>query len=562
MRRPQMPQGIETEYSILPQADDFELSVDYNRAVNALMREVYNTDEWMGPQIDRSYNPDFMEEIGNTASNVLFSQFLRNGSRAYNDMDAPEASIAECPNPYYAVLYDQAMTTIFQQAAQRASEHLGYELRLLKRNSDGHGHTYGCHENFCISPRLYRELTSPIQTTAQMAWATFQLVRSVLTGAGKVGVETPEDAAIQRTMQLPFQLTQRMDFLESFRESATTKNRPIIELRDQPHANKNRWQRLHYIMSDTNMCETSTFLKMGLSALMLMVLQDGERTSWTLPVLDWRDPDDFEDQREPKSTYPRIGQSISWDVDMQEQYVVTMWSRDNVGERMKLPAPDILAYYIERLALYVREREFEEEAEQQVYARVIHTAEMCLQKIRKGNWRALFGVLDWPTKRGICERALGQLGKTWEDASTDIEVKRFLRGVADHAYCRLDPERSLYWQLVADGQITRIVSESDVLHAMTNPPPGRAELRSMVVEKWFDWIKDPGDVKRHQMNIDWNIVIMDHPDRRDDEWEIKFPDPRVMVDDKMRAIIELARDPRELNNLLNALIAAQRKKEA
>ena len=129
-RRPVMPQGIETEFCVLPDTDDPHYRTNFDRATNAIMRVIYNTAEFMGPQIELSYNPDFMEDLDEIGGNVKFSQFLVNGSKAYNDLSAPEGCTPECPDPFQVVLYDQAMMSIMQQAAEEAAQKTTVKLMI------------------------------------------------------------------------------------------------------------------------------------------------------------------------------------------------------------------------------------------------------------------------------------------------------------------------------------------------------------------------------------------------------------------------------------------------
>lgn len=527
--RPAMPQGLEKEISVYWDTDDPELLYNFKFAVDAMLREAYNSTEFMGPQITSSFGKQF-------------TQFLHNGMRFYNDMDAPEVCTPECPHPRSLVTYEQAGNIIAYRVAQAASARIGERIELVNKNSDWQGHTYGLHENYCINPGLFKTLIfSKDFSTVQRVLATFLLMRSILTGAGKVGVE-------EHDMGIAFQITQRMDFLSRFRGTSTTDNRPLFQTREQPHADKTKWQRFHYIMGDTNICQASTYLKTGLTALMLMILQDGPRTSFELPVLSIKDEDGDEDPDD----LALIGRLVSWDTEMEHRFPVRFMSRydESGGEEKEMSAPDILSYYIDRLGAYVEEREFAHTEEKEVYADVVKIACECLGLIRAGKSRQLYGLLDWPTKRGIIERLLQRKGRKWNDLLTDHDLLHYMRAVADHAFGSLDRENGFYFKLLRAGEIKTIVPEREVLHAVRNPPPGRAMLRTMIIDKWHTWIKAGG--------IDWNKLVMDHPIRKDDHWNLKLSDPRVAVIPQMRQAVETASDPRELNDMLKKLIKQER----
>ncbi len=195
----------------------------------------------------------------------LVNAVLTNGARYYVDHAHPEFSAPECRDARQALLFDRAGEEILLRSMQAARSMLpeGQEIVVYKNNSDGKGNSYGCHENYLL------DRATPFGRI--VAHATAHLVsRQIFTGAGKVGSEMPGT----RRDEVPFQLTQRADFFEEEVGLETTLKRPIINTRDEPHADAQKYRRLHVIAGDANMSEVQTFLKLGTTALVLAMVDD------------------------------------------------------------------------------------------------------------------------------------------------------------------------------------------------------------------------------------------------------------------------------------------------
>ncbi|HXV26956.1 MAG TPA: proteasome accessory factor PafA2 family protein [Candidatus Paceibacterota bacterium] len=504
--RPAMVMGLETEYSIYargqsrtaPAKDGGQLK----EMVDALIAEAFTDPLFTGPQLMVTHGQP--HGLG----------WLHNGARLYNDMHStPEYCTPECPRPDILVAHDQAGMLIEWRASLLAAQQLGYEIDLYKKNTDGHGHAYGCHENYCVSTRLWNKLFKGDVNLHQLIMATFFVVRPILTGAGKVGVENAV-----RTQ--PFQLSQRAEFISTFRSQITTSNRPILNERNEPHANADYWQRVHYIMGDANMCEASTYLKTGLTALMFMLLQDERNPGFHLPILDGQ--------------YPPMAHTVSLDPQFEARLPVQFATRDALYDTGTLPAPEILSRYLGRLAEYVQERPFQDAGEQAVYADVVARAQEYLATLRTGKIHRLYGVLDWPTKYALLENFLGKRGKTFADAAADDELRKKMRVYADHAFCSLDRERGLYFRLERAGHITRIVNDAQVLKATFQPPAGRPQLRTLLTDRFVGKIKD----------VDWAKVNIRSASGK--SVTLKLNDPMLTVDDALIREIEGAKSPYEL----------------
>ena len=178
---------------------------------------------------------------------------LPNGARFYNDHTHPEYSTPECRSLKDLIAHDRAGERILIAAANHRNEILGGDfVQLYKNNTDFHGHSYGCHDNYLVSRGVDFE-------TLVRGLMPFLVSRQVIAGAGKVGQEAQECGFTPGG----FQLSQRADFMEAELGVDTMHNRPILNTRDEPHANPTRYRRLHLILGDANMCEYATALKVG-----------------------------------------------------------------------------------------------------------------------------------------------------------------------------------------------------------------------------------------------------------------------------------------------------------
>ena len=187
---------------------------------------------------------------------------LTNGARLYVDHAHPEYSSPEVTCALDAVRYDKAGEAVMAIAAQRATQSLGRSVRLYKNNTDGKGASYGTHENYLL------QRSTPFDRIVTQ-FTAFLVSRQVITGAGRVGVG--------QSSQTPgFQISQRADFFEAEVGLETTLNRPIINTRDEPHADASRHRRLHVITGDANLSEISTYLKLGTASWVLRVIEAGE----------------------------------------------------------------------------------------------------------------------------------------------------------------------------------------------------------------------------------------------------------------------------------------------
>ncbi len=187
---------------------------------------------------------------------------LTNGARYYVDHAHPEYSTPECADALELVCADKAGERILARSMQAARRLLGpgQEIVVYKNNSDGKGNSYGTHENYLVDRSV------PFATLVRHLLPWF-VTRQVFTGAGKVGGENG-------TGHTGYQLSQRADFFEEEVGLETTLKRPIVNTRDEPHADPQKYRRLHVIVGDANLCEVATFLKVGTTAIVLAMVED------------------------------------------------------------------------------------------------------------------------------------------------------------------------------------------------------------------------------------------------------------------------------------------------
>ncbi|MGH2728026.1 MAG: depupylase/deamidase Dop, partial [Actinomycetota bacterium] len=194
----------------------------------------------------------------------LANVILTNGARYYVDHAHPEFSTPECTNPRQLVIYDKAGERILESSIERATAMIPGSGRMIvyKNNTDGKGASYGTHENYLVDRAV------PFTRIAHDIMPFF-VTRQIFTGAGFLGGST-------RGADAPFQVSQRADFFEAEVGLETTLKRPIVNTRDEPHADPEKYRRLHVIIGDANMSEVSNFLKTGTAAIVLRMIEDDQ----------------------------------------------------------------------------------------------------------------------------------------------------------------------------------------------------------------------------------------------------------------------------------------------
>ncbi|MCK6500678.1 MAG: proteasome accessory factor PafA2 family protein [Nitrospira sp.] len=361
---------------------------------------------------------------------------LPNGARFYNDHTHPEYATPECRTLKDLLAQDRAGERLVQRAAERRNRMLGGAyVQLYKNNTDFHGHSYGCHDNYLVP----RALPFPRLVSGLLP---FLVSRQLLAGSGKVGTEAQEAGFVPG----PFQISQRADFMEAELGVDTMHDRPILNTRDEPHADRTKYRRLHLILGDANLCEYATALKVGTTRLVLDLLQRGHE-----PELELEQP------------VVAIKQ-LSRDPDLK----ATVRCKDG----RSLSGLEILAEYWNAAS------RFDDGADPDA-AWVLREWQQCLRLLTEDRAQ-LVGKLDWVTKQWLLDTFMQEELIGWGDpwlASLDLE------------YHNMNPERGLFLGLEADGKVWRMTTERDVVDALSaGPADTRGGLRGICVRRFSDQI--------------------------------------------------------------------------
>ena len=454
------PVGIETEYGL--NCEGFSEEIDFGYEASMLVRAARVEGAFRGwdysredPYWDlRGIRAERLErdphDLRNSTSKsskmsaeeLLANTVLPSGARYYNDHNHPEFCTDVCVSLKDLVAQDKAGERLLLacQQARNGSATDGKVL-VVKNNTDYHGRSYGTHENYLV-PRAV-----PFQKLVD-GMIPYLVARQVLVGAGKVGCEGKVAGAAE------FQLSQRGDFFEEKVGINTTARRPIFNTRDEPHADKKQYRRLHVIAGDANRSEYATALKAGMSGLVLDRLVADEDFGIRL-----RDP-------------VRAVREFSRDPDLRATAEL------DSGEAVS--APDIMERYLETLE-----------------AQGVEGAE---RGWVLGQWRELLDLLrsdpaaagdrlDWVAKRNLLDSPGGA-------AELDLASRRKI----DLAYHLVDPEMSLYDSLVESGRMRTLVSESRIGAATQTPPSGtRGTVRGLILRRFGS----------HVRNMEWDSVTLE-----------------------------------------------------
>ncbi|WP_447978547.1 proteasome accessory factor PafA2 family protein [Candidatus Nitrospira bockiana] len=357
---------------------------------------------------------------------------LPNGARFYNDHTHPEYSTPECRSLKALVAHDRAGERVAQLAADRRNAVLGGpKIQLYKNNTDFHGHSYGCHDNYLVPRAIpFSRLVAGL--------LPFLVSRQLIAGAGKVGLEGQEEEFRPGL----YQLSQRADFMETDLGVDTMHNRPILNTRDEPHARRDKYRRLHLIVGDANMCELATALKVGTTRLVLdLIARDAA------PDLELANPVEAIKalSRDPdlKAVVARRSGRTITGLELQAAYYEA--ARRTLGG-MDEETDWVLNEWGDTLALLAADRD------------------------------RLVGRLDWVTKRWLLETFVREERIGWDDpwlASLDLE------------YHNVNPDRGLFLGLEADGRTRRITDEAAVESALTlGPPDTRGGIRGLCIRRF------------------------------------------------------------------------------
>jgi proteasome accessory factor A len=455
--------GIETEFGIMVRG-----TADWNPvSASSLLINAYVGADVGG--LDERTSPvawDFIDEMpGADARDSMVSEFalppevethlvnavLTNGARYYVDHAHPELSTPECRDASSVVLYDRAAELILIQSMAAADAALppGQEIVIYKDNSDRKGNAYGCHENYLLDRNL------PFGQIIHAATTHF-VTRQIFTGSGKVGSELP---GVTRR-DVPYQLTQRAEHFEEEVGLETTLKRPIVNTRDEPHADSRKYRRLHVIVGDANMSQVATLLKVGTSAIVFAMLEDG---AYDKPMLI----------EEPVEAMHRVSHDLSLATPLNLVDGTTATALEVQWELLGQ-----CRAWADRFGL--------EAVGEDCGKLVFERWEQTLTAL-ESNPDSLASTVDWVAKKRLLEGFMERHDCDWDDPR--------LRAL-DLQYHDLRPAKSL----AARAGLERLVDDDEATVAISEPPPDtRAYFRGRCLQKYADSI----------VAANWDSIVFD-----------------------------------------------------
>ena len=371
--------------------------------------------------------------------------FLENGARLYLDVGShPEYATPECDNVYDLIVHDKAGERILEGLLKAAEgrlreEGISGDIYLFKNNTDSAGNSYGSHENYLVS--RYGEFGRLAEVMIP-----FFVTRQIFAGAGKV---------LQTARGALFCISQRAEHIWEGVSSATTRSRPIINTRDEPHADAEKFRRLHVIVGDSNMSEWTSHLKVGTTALLLRMVEEGVQF------------------REMTLENPiRAIREISHDMSCTR--------RVRLANGREASALEMQKEYLEKALRWVDRRD--DPILKEIATRWDHAIASL-----EGDQDGLVGQVDWITKRKLVESYRAKHG---------LSLAHPKIALMDLAYHDVNRSRGLYYILERRGEVERVCDEADIERAKTEPPQTtRAKLRGEFIRA--------AKRKRRDFTVDW-----------------------------------------------------------
>ncbi|MCB5910096.1 Pup--protein ligase [Streptomyces sp. NPDC050161] len=404
--------------------------------------------------------------------------FLRNGARLYLDVGShPEYATPECDNVTELVTHDKAGERILEgllvDAERRLHEEgIAGDVYLFKNNTDSAGNSYGCHENYLVARHGEFSRLADILIP-------FLVTRQLLCGAGKV-LQTPRGAV--------YCVSQRAEHIWEGVSSATTRSRPIINTRDEPHADAERYRRLHVIVGDSNMSETTMLLKVGATDLVLRMIEAGT----VMRDLTLENP-------------IRAIREVSHDITGQRKV--------RLASGREASALEVQQEYYEKAVDFCERRGIRTGTVE----RVLELWGRTLEAIRDQELDRISTEIDWVMKHQLIERYR---------TKNNITMSHPRVAQIDLAYHDIHRRRGLYYLLERKGQAARICNDLKIFEGKSVPPQTtRARLRG-------DFIRRAQE-QRRDFTVDWvHLKLNDQAQRT-----VLCKDPFRSVDDRVEKLI-------------------------
>ncbi|MFD3661546.1 Pup--protein ligase [Streptomyces sp. NPDC058659] len=404
--------------------------------------------------------------------------FLRNGARLYLDVGShPEYATPECDDVTELVTHDKAGERILEgllvDAERRLHEEgIAGDVYLFKNNTDSAGNSYGCHENYLVARHGEFSRLADILIP-------FLVTRQLICGAGKV-LQTPRGAV--------FCVSQRAEHIWEGVSSATTRSRPIINTRDEPHADAERYRRLHVIVGDSNMSETTMLLKVGATDLVLRMIEAGT----VMRDLTLENP-------------IRAIREVSHDITGQRKV--------RLASGREASALEVQREYYEKAVDFVDRRGIRTGT----VAQVLELWGRTLDAIESERLDKIETEIDWVMKHRLIERYRAKHNMTMSNPRV---------AQIDLAYHDIHRRRGLYYLLQKNGQAARICNDMKIFEGKSVPPQTtRARLRG-------DFIRRAQE-QRRDFTVDWvHLKLNDQAQRT-----VLCKDPFRSVDDRVEKLI-------------------------
>jgi proteasome accessory factor PafA2 len=388
------------------------------------------------------------------SGSLLMNMVLGNGARLYVDHAHPEYSSPEVTNPRDAVAWDAAGDLVALATVRKVAADTSLPpINLYKNNTDNKSVSYGSHENY-LMPRsvpfgdIIRGLTP------------FFVSRQVVCGAGRVGLG-------QDSSTPGYQISQRADFFEAEVGLETTIRRPIINTRDEPHATADKYRRLHVIIGDANLSQSSNYLKFGTTAMVLSLIEAGQA-----PKIEVHEP-------------VQALQAISHDT--------TLTATVRLLDGRRVTALDIQWMYYEAASKLAQETGVADSVTGDGHTHEVLARWESTLTTLGSDISAAASSVEWLAKRSLLEGYRNRDGLAWNDARL---------GLVDLQWSDIRPEKGLYYRLLSRDRMTRIVDDGDIARAVGEPPSDtRAYFRGRCVSRFG----------KDVVGASWDSVIFDVP---------------------------------------------------